>query len=39
MTREPDPRPDDAEEGGPDPTEDPILYLAERLAEWREEEG
>jgi hypothetical protein len=36
MTRKPDPRRDVPEEGGPDPTEDPILYLAERQ---EEEEG
>ena len=35
MTGEPRPRRDVPEEGGPDPTEDPILYLAEQ----REEEG
>ena len=33
MTREPDPRPDVPEEGGPDPTEDPILYLSEQREE------
>jgi hypothetical protein len=36
VTREPGPRPDVPEEGGPDPTEDPILYLTERK---EEEEG
>ena len=35
MTGEPVPRRDVPEEGGPDPTEDPILYLTER----QEEEG
>jgi hypothetical protein len=38
MTGEKDPRRDAPEEGGPDPTEDPILYLTERLAERKEEE-
>jgi len=33
---EPGPRRDVPEEGGPDPTEDPILYLSERQ---EEEEG
>ena len=38
MTGEENPRRDVSEEGGPDPTEDPILYLTERLAERTEEE-
>jgi hypothetical protein len=38
VTREEGPRGDAPEEGGPDPTEDPILYLTERLAERKEEE-
>ena len=33
MTGEEDPRRDAPEEGGPDPTEDPILYLAGRKEE------
>jgi len=36
MTGEENPRRDVSEEGGPDPTEDPILYLTERK---EEEEG
>jgi hypothetical protein len=38
MTGEEDPRSDAPKEGGPDPTEDPILYLTERLAGRTEEE-
>lgn len=38
MTDEEDPRRDVSEEGGPDPTEDPILYLTDRLAERKEGE-
>ena len=38
MTGEEDPRRDAPDEGGLDPTEDPILYLTERLAERKEEE-
>ena len=38
MTGEEDPRRDAPEEGGPDPTEDPILYLTERLSGRKEEE-
>ena len=33
MTREPGHRGDVSEEGGPDPTEDPVLYLAEQKEE------
>ncbi len=33
MTREPGPQRDVPEEGGPDPTEDPILYLADKKEE------
>ncbi len=36
MTRKPAPRRDASEEGGPDPAEDPILYLAEQK---KEDEG
>ena len=38
MTGEEGPRGDVSEEGVPDPTEDPILYLTERLAGRKEEE-
>ena len=38
MTGEEGPQRDVPEEGGPDPTEDPILYLTERLAERKEGE-
>ena len=33
MRDDPGPRRDVSEEGGPDPTEDPILYLAEQKEE------
>ena len=38
MIGEEGPQRDVPEEGGPDPTEDPILYLAERLSGRKEEE-
>jgi hypothetical protein len=38
MTGEEGPQRDAPEEVGPDPTEDPILYLTERLSGRKEEE-